>query len=83
MLVELSHREYRKLLRQRGRLRLRKQDHSPATVRFIYWHQWQCIQDERQYLNSPGWQRESSRRAYRNRLKSMRYHRVNYNVTIK
>ncbi|MCC2547699.1 hypothetical protein LJY25_14685 [Hymenobacter sp. BT175] len=76
--VELSRREYRRLLRQRGRLRVRKADHSPATSLFVYWHQWECIRDEWPHINSPGWQRESVRRAYLGRLKMMRYTRLNH-----
>ncbi|GAA4393497.1 hypothetical protein [Hymenobacter koreensis] len=77
VLVELTPKEYRKLLRQRGRLWLRQADHRPATPLFVYWHQWECIQDERRYLNTQCWRSRNTRYAYRNRLKHMRYLRLN------
>lgn len=72
VLVELSRREHRRLLRQRGRLRTRKAANSPCTSRYLYWSAWWDIRAEWEYLNYAGWQARSCRRAYRGRLQDMR-----------
>lgn len=70
--VALTPREYRHLLRQRGKKRTRQLHNRPCTPLFNYWFNWQCIRDEWRYVRCGRWQQESVRQAYSQRLEAMR-----------
>lgn len=71
--VVLTTREYRRLLRQRGKLRIRQLYYNTQpTPTAMFWCNWECIRGEWRYMSCGRWQQESVRRAYRQRLEEMR-----------
>lgn len=74
--VVLTAQEYSRLLRQRGKKRMRQAYNRPCLPLYNYWFNWQCIRDEWPYLRCGRWQQESVRQAYRQRLKEMRAWRL-------